>query len=444
MAHALDLWMNGLYVGQWSGQTSGNSRLRYDPAWVESPSGRLLSLSLPMVAPYVIQGPVVGAWFDNLLPDSDIIRGRLARRYRTRATDAAALLAAVGRDCVGALQILPAGEAPPAAVGITGHRLTEAAVARRLRAVPATSPFGTLTSTPEDDLRLSIAGAQEKTALLSHDGSWWVPTGSTPTTHIFKLPLGEITVRGADMQTSVDNEWICLRFCEVLGLPTARATIERFTDAVDAQRVLVVERFDRVWADTGDQLYRLPQEDLCQATGTPAEKKYEGEGGPTVERLIDLLRGSAAPEADITTFVLAQLTFWLLAAIDGHAKNYSLRLDAGGAYRLTPLYDVLSAWPVIGHGAREYHEREVTLALSLRGDRSREYHVHKLQGRHWRRLAAFSGVEGILDRMCALVARVPDALHTVSVNAPADLNQQVWERISDGVTRYAERFEQTL
>lgn len=59
-------------------------------------------------------GAAVVAVFDNLLPDSDEIRGRLAARTRADGTDVFSLLYAVGRDCVGALQFIPEGEAHPA------------------------------------------------------------------------------------------------------------------------------------------------------------------------------------------------------------------------------------------------------------------------------------------------------------------------------------------
>ena len=48
-----------------------------------------------------------------------------------------------------------------------------------------------------EDFRISIAGAQEKTAFLRHQGKWCRPIGSTPTTHIFKLPLGLVGNRQA-------------------------------------------------------------------------------------------------------------------------------------------------------------------------------------------------------------------------------------------------------
>jgi hypothetical protein len=94
---------------------------------------------------------------------------------------------------------------------------------------------------PDDDFRISLAGAQEKDAFLWWNGKWMKPRGATPTTHIFKLPIGLVGGRKADFSTSVDNEWLCLRLFKEFGLPTANAEIATF----GKQRVLVVERFDQ-------------------------------------------------------------------------------------------------------------------------------------------------------------------------------------------------------
>jgi serine/threonine-protein kinase HipA len=128
-----------------------------------------------------------------------------------------------------------------------------------------------------------------------------------------------------------------------------------------------VTRFDRRWIGvtaheaerrsfkpaTSTWIARVPQEDFCQALGLPPSRRYESEGGPSIQSALGLLAGSADPDADQTTFLLARLTFWLLAAIDAHGKNFSIYHQRGGAYKLTPLYDVLSAWPVIGHGRNQ-------------------------------------------------------------------------------------------
>lgn len=187
----LGLWANGLRVGTWQAAANGEDRLTYDPAWLASSQGRPLSLSLPFTinnAP--LRGPQVRHYFDNLLPDSDVIRRRLQARFRTSSTDAFDLLTAIGRDCVGAIQLLPEGEEPEDVFDIQAHPLNEGEIAKALRVAAAAPLVLGQHQASDDDFRISLAGAQEKTAFLWHQGQWCRPVGSTPTTHIFKLPLG--------------------------------------------------------------------------------------------------------------------------------------------------------------------------------------------------------------------------------------------------------------
>jgi serine/threonine-protein kinase HipA len=109
--------------------------------------------------------------------------------------------------------------------------------------------------------------------------------------------------------------------------------------------------------DKGKWIARLPQEDFCQALGVGPDQKYEQAGGPGMEKCLQLLQGSADRE-DTTLFLLTQLAFVLMAATDGHAKNFSIYLDRGDAYRMTPLYDVLSMWPYFGDGASQFRQRK--------------------------------------------------------------------------------------
>ena len=127
-----------------------------------------------------LRGERVEYFFDNLLPDSGAIRQRLARRYSGGSEDTFDLLTALGRDCVGAVQLLPADEGPPDFKRIEGEVLDDEAVAHLLLATVFTGSFGDLDHA--HDFRISIAGAQEKTALLRHEGKWQRPVGATPTT----------------------------------------------------------------------------------------------------------------------------------------------------------------------------------------------------------------------------------------------------------------------
>ena len=433
----LAVWMNGQRVGVWFWSRTGTPGFRYDATWTQAPQARPLSVSLPIPA---AGGDVMGAkvehYFDNLLPDSTRIRDRLRRRFAAPSTRAADLLAAIGRDCVGAVQLLPDGVAPPAHDRVDSRPLTQAQIEGLLgdvtdNAIGADSPLA--------DFRISIAGAQEKTALLRIGDTWHLPQAATPTTHIFKLPMGLVGNIRADMTHSVENEWLCHRLLRVLGFEVAAAEMGRF----GLQKVLIVERFDRRWMDDGRWIARLPQEDFCQATGTPGDLKYESDGGPGLRACIALLAGSNQAKADSLRFVLAQLAFWLMAATDGHAKNFSIFLERGGGYRMTPLYDVLSAWPIIGNGPNQISPRRAKLSMALRG-KNVHYHLHEIRTRHWQSLALQSGVPDAFDRMVALVLQVPDALVQVEDELPAGFPRAMFTAIARGMRAQAERFVDEL
>ena len=434
MSTELNVWMNGELVGVWSRTRTGGHRLTYEETWLHSPRRRSLSLSLPIGPSREITGAAVSSYFENLLPENDNIRRRLSARFRTRNTEAFELLTAIGRDCVGAVQLLPPEMTPEGYDRVDGVPVNDAEVERLLRSVTA-EPLPGMNEDSEE-FRISIAGAQEKTALLCKQGKWFRPRGATPTTHILKLPLG--LVGGGlqlDMSESIENEWLCAQILRELGFAVAKTEMAVF----GAQKVLVVERFDRQWMDER-WIARLPQEDFCQALAVPPDRKYESDGGPGIEDALKLLSGSASPNADREQFLLVQLAFWLLAATDGHAKNFSVFLNAGDSYRLTPLYDVLSAWPVIGQGANSLSPQKARLAMGLRA-RNMHYRLREIRARHYRELAENSGVPTVWDKMLELVNNVPPSLAAVEKRLAPDFPRILWERISNGMLSQAGVFK---
>lgn len=439
-ARVLDVWINGLRVGQWQVTAQGEDRFRYAPEWLQSAEARPLSLSLPMpldTAAPALRGLRVRNYFDNLLPDSEQIRMRLQARFRTPGRGVFELLQAIGRDCVGAVQLLPEGQGPEGVFRIDAEPLDEADVEHLLRAAVApVRAFGEV-ATDLDDFRISIAGAQEKTALTRHAGRWCRPLGATPTTHIFKLPLGLVGNRQADMRTSVENEWLCARLLAAFGLPVAQCEIEHF----GAQKVLVVERFDRRLSATGDYWLRLPQEDFCQATATPPALKYEADGGPGLLDLARILQGSVRRDDDLRIVLKAQLLFWMLAASDGHAKNFSIFLLAGGRYRLAPLYDVLSAWPVAGTGENRLDPARLRLAMALRG-RNAHYRLRDIQRRHFNAMAHRCGLGADMEDIVEdVLAQLDPVLDKLGAELPAGFPEDVFATIAAGMRASARRLQ---
>ncbi|KUY72200.1 type II toxin-antitoxin system HipA family toxin [Burkholderia cepacia] len=431
---ALSIWTNGQRVGTWRIPARGDMELLYDADWKQSAVGRPLSLSLPFgVGEAPLRGERVNHFFDNLLPDSDAIRRRLAARFGTATTEPFDLLAALGRDCIGAVQLLGEDDAPTGLNRIDGTPLSDDDVARVLDQASGVATAGG----DDDDFRLSLAGAQEKTALLFHDGRWMRPHGATPTTHILKLPLGLVGNKRADLTASVENEWLCLAILRAYGLSVAQAEIVRF----GAHKVLSVARFDRALHRDSGWLLRLPQEDFCQALGVPPHLKYESHGGPGVPDLAGLLRRSETSREDLDTLFAALIVFWMLAAPDGHAKNFSLRLLAGGRFRLTPLYDVMSIWPVEGDGANQWSWHKAKLAMAVHGKR-KHYAMRDITRRHFSAMAEHCLLGDIATPIVErLVAMTPHVIESVAAALPPGFPARVAERILGGLRFAAQRLD---
>lgn len=367
----LHVLMNGILVGTLIKKVTNALSFSYAESWLAIPGARPLSLSLPL-ADKIYQGDRIYHFFDNLLPDNPQIRARIQAQFRASTDQPFDLLAHIGRDCVGAVQMV-AGEPPEFKKEILGEKLSDQKIAGLLRNYQQ-YPLGM--ANEQEEFRISIAGAQEKSAFLFHQKQWHRPLGTTPTSHIFKLPIGIIPHQQLDLSDSCENEWLCAQIADAFGLPTANCEILHFEEV----KVLVVERFDRKFSHDKTWIMRLPQEDFCQALGISPNLKYQADGGPGIQECMQLLLGSTHSLYDRDLLFRSQILFYLLAAIDGHAKNFSIFLEPEGKYRMTPLYDIMSAYPLISK--KQLQVRKIKMAMALNG-KNVHYHWYEIQRRHF-------------------------------------------------------------
>jgi serine/threonine-protein kinase HipA len=414
----LNVYLNGRLVGRLRRESSGAIDFRYDQSWLNWENTFPVSISLPLREDRYIGDPVI-AVFDNLLPDNDEIRRRVAARSHADGIDPYSLLSAIGRDCVGALQFLPDGVDPGKTGEIDAEPISDKNIANYLSNL-ATAPLGIGV---DKEFRISIAGVQDKTAFLKRDGAWHVPHGTTATTHILKPQIGQRDTH--DLAHSVENEHMCLEILSSLGLSVAKTTIVDF----DKTRALVIERFDRRWTKDG-RLLRVPQEDCCQAMSVPPTRKYQSDGGPRMTDIFEFLKASDDPAHDQLVFMKSQIAFWLLGAIDGHAKNFSVFLHPAGGFELTPLYDVMSAQHLVVAGSLQ--RKDMKLAMSVGNDR--HYRIHEIQPRHFVQTANRAG---LADGMAELALEqigdtLPAALDAACGSLPADFPAELRDCIVAG------------
>jgi serine/threonine-protein kinase HipA len=422
--------MNGVLIGRLEKLKQGGLVFNYEENWIKTPGARPISLSLPLVDTS-FSGELVYNFFDNLLPDNPQIRARIQSKFKIPTNHPFDLLANIGKDCVGAIQIVEE-DADKFEKKIKFEIIDEKKIATILRGYQK-NPLGMSDET--ETFRISIAGAQEKTAFLHHYNKWAIPLNDTPTSHIFKLPIGFIAHQQLDLTDSCENEWLCLLIAEAFGLSVAKTKIVHFEEI----KVLVVERFDRQWSSDSTWLMRLPQEDMCQALGLSSNLKYQADGGPGIKEIMRLLLGSSNSKNDRDFFYRAQILFWLLAAIDGHAKNFSIFIEPEGRFSCTPLYDVMSAYPLIKN--KQLQSQKIKMAMALRG-KNNHYHWHLAQRRHFSETAKFVNysvkrAEQILDEM---LDQIDFVIQTVSEKLPPAFPQKISGPIFEGLQLAKNKF----
>lgn len=198
---------------------------------------------------------------------------------------------------------------------------------------------------------------------------------------------------------------------------------------------LAVERFDRRWNTERTVLLRLPQEDMCQTFGLPSSVKYESDGGPGIARIMAFLMGSSEALRDRYDFMKFQVFQWLIGATDGHAKNFSVFIQAGGSYRLTPFYDIISAFPVLG--GTGIHISDLKLAMGLNASKGKKTAIDKIYPRHFlatAKVLRFPEVQ-MHEILSDFARMIPAALDNVKTSLPTDFPENVVTAVETNVLR---------
>ncbi|EOA3258962.1 autotransporter outer membrane beta-barrel domain-containing protein [Escherichia coli] len=268
---------------------------------------------------------------------------------------------------------------------------------------------------------------------IETEGDGNVQTRLGVKTYLIKLPIGEIRQPNAtlDLSQSVDNEYYCLLLAKELGLNVPDAEIIKAGNV----RALAVERFDRRWNAERTVLLRLPQEDMCQTFGLPSSVKYESDGGPGIARIMAFLMGSSEALKDRYDFMKFQVFQWLIGATDGHAKNFSVFIQAGGSYRLTPFYDIISAFPVLG--GTGIHISDLKLAMGLNASKGKKTAIDKIYPRHFlatAKVLRFPEVQ-MHEILSDFARMIPAALDNVKTSLPTDFPENVVTAVETNVLR---------
>ena len=377
-----------------------NSRLRfvYDSDWRHDPASVPLSLAMPLTQ--AEHGhKTVDAFLWNLLPDREDTLRQIAAEHGISARNPFALAGVRGEDLPGAIQIV----APERIAQLRKRerivRISEADLCELLHNRKRAAGR---THIGQDSGFFSLAGAQPKLAVCRVGGRWYEQRGYTPSTHIIKPTM-------PDLVDQVENEHFCLQLARTVDLPAVRSEVRRIGDL----QTIVVARYDRIRVQgtkrlpldrAGGKVFRIHQEDLCSALSVHPANKYQALGGPGTKPIMRLLEGSGAPDIDRDRFIRACAFNYLVAGVDAHAKNYSVLMEAGGRFRLAPLYDIISALP---YNAETFGE----LAMSIGGEKK----VGRIRPRHWISAArdARYDPDSALGHVRDLIGRLPEAADRV-------------------------------
>ena len=412
MARTLDVYLHRHRVGILIQDEDGEMVFDYSETWLNDPKAIPLSKSLPLRQARYTRRECRG-FFGGILPEGNN-REIVARNLGVSAKNDFALLEEIGGECAGAVTFLPSGEVLQEQ-NERYRSLSSAELANLLRELPRRPLLA-----GENDLRLSLAGAQDKIAVYIDRNGMALPQGEAPSTHILKPAIDRV-------KGSVFNESLCMRLAQVVGLPTA-ATETGNTEGID---YLLVERYDRVRVGS-HSLERLHQEDFCQALGIVAENKYQSEGGPSLARCFQLIREtSSVPALDLLSFLEGVTYNFLIGNNDAHGKNFSLlyRGETEAKTRLAPFYDLLST--------ACYPELSAKMAMKI----GSEYDSEKVYSRHFERLAEEAGLGKpmVLRRVRGLATSVIARLPEITTDHPVE--NEVAKLIQRRCERTLERLE---
>ena len=381
----LRVWHDARTVGTLS-QKDRRLAFKYDLPWISAPDSFPLSPRLPL-AEAEFQGDEPLYFFSNLLPEGALLRA-LCKLKRLPEGDTFAQLVAFGADAAGAFELLPDGETPS-----RKHWDYKRYTARELSADLERMRKGALPLLgSHQELRLSLAGAQDKLPVHFEDGKLSLPMGGAPSTHILKPnlePRGEFPV-------AVENEALCLTLAQLALSESGDILVAKAAVIENAgEKLLLVERFDRARDERGWR--RLHQLDFCQLAGVLPDQKCEKDGGPGFARLFSLLgEHSALPAVDRLHALDWALFNFLIGNADAHAKNIAVMPAGGGLYLLAPFYDLLAT--------SFYRQLTANLAMRVGGEDRPDW----IRAANWQRYADDGGFNRSLlrDRIVALGERV--------------------------------------
>lgn len=330
----IEINCEAVFAGIIEGNDSADACFTYSPEYLSRNDARPVSISLPLQ-----EEPFSPAktrnYFEGLLPEG-FLKMTVAQTMRTDESDYLSILAALGRECLGAITVYEEGdtETEPRYEHLSMDQIRE--IARE----GATWSVQLVTKA-----HLSLAGASGKVGLYYDDENmaWYLPLGNAPSTHIVK----QSHVR---LDAIVANEQLALMTAAKLGIVVPESNILNTGNGGEDEVLFATKRYDRSFLAIKDEISglkvpaRLHQEDFAQALGIASVNKYEGTDGHYMKAMFDVVRKHSSNPIEDQMRLWDIIVFdYLIGNTDNHIKNYSLIYGENlKTVRLAPAYDIIS------------------------------------------------------------------------------------------------------
>lgn len=299
----------------------------YDDSYRTNKSNSALSISMPLSKKEYSQKECL-PFFSGLLPEGDVKR-RVSDFLHVSESSTLKLLQELGGECAGMISILPENKncsvQKSYAFNNENYELlddeTLYGFIKNINVRPLLKA--------KKELRLSLAGAQEKLPLVYFDKKFYLPKSDAPSTHIVK-PSGD-----GELSTLSINEFICMKLAQSCGLNVPNVELKTINNTT----FLLEERYDRIV--NKKSIKRLHQEDFCQALGIMSDRKYQNDNGPDIAKIYSLIQKECTiPLLDTKEFLKYVIFNFIIGNCDAHGKNYSLLYEKGSS-KLSPIYDAI-------------------------------------------------------------------------------------------------------
>ena len=412
MSNSLNVFLNDKHIGILEKDGYGGVNFQYS-----NNTDRILSLSLP-IQKEPFENKQCRGFFNGLLPESEHTRIAIGKKYGINPKNDFSILQAIGYDCAGAVSFFDGDDeqAPlqylQESYEIDYTPLSDDELEKFINELPQ-KPL----ATGIEDMRLSLAGAQDKTSVIVVNGQIGIPKDNVPTSHIIKP-----AINGFD--ETIENEFICIKASEKLGIKVPDVKISY----ANKTKYFLIQRYDRKVID--NKIKRIHQEDFCQASNIPSVYKYQAEGGVDFKRCFEILRATSQPAVAINQFIQLMIFNYLIGNNDAHGKNFSILHYENGEIKFAPAYDILCS--------EVYPGLSNKMAMKIGG----HYKHNEILLRHFEKLAEenninFTQLKKVIKNQCETL---PDIVNNVINSFENEIGKNILSVVQKNCTKLLKEF----